>query len=770
MDIKYLLKPNAVCVIGASEKEGFGGDTCRNIIRYMEPDTYFFINPKRDSVFGTKCYPSVADLPQQVDLAVICTPKAAIEDMLRDAHTAGCKAAVIYASGYAEMGTEEGRKAQENLAALAKRLDMPICGPNCAGLVNYVDDKFAFAFIAPDRDRRGSVGFVSQSGQICLTLMENPASKFSYSISSGNSAVVQMEDYIDFLVDDADTKVVAVYLEGSKNPAKLVAALKRAAINRKPVVVLKTGRSAKGMNLASSHTGSMAGADKVYDALFRKFGVIRVNDVEELLAASMMFATFDKLPETPAFAAMNLSGGEAGTSADVGELYGIDFPDFSDETLARLREQLPPYASPANPLDMTASLSYEEELFAEALRTVMRDPGVGCVCVGYTLLQEIADPAIHYMGKAMAKVAGEPGAKPQVMIPFVENTRNEEYFELLAGHGIPIMPPTMYAYRILSYLADFIAYDPEGHDLDIAVPGEAWKMGKTAAGDAVKADRADAAYSAGKKADSSGKSATSSSGKADAADSTGKSATSSAGKADTAGSAGSAGKADTAGSVDSAGQRVCTEYESRVLLAEHGFPPPVGGVAKTCEEALEIASHIGYPVAMKVSSWDILHKSDVGGVALGIGDEAGVVEAWQKILANCKEKKPDADIDGIFVTEMAAKGAEMILGVICDPEFGPCVLCGMGGVYVEIFKDTALCPAPVSRAEARSMIDSLKSARLLKGYRGSVPIDVEALVDGIVSVSDFAIAHRDSLQELDINPIFVHEKGFVPADALVIMR
>ena len=694
MDIKKLLDPNGVCVIGASEKEGFGGDTCRNIIKYMAEDKYFFVNPRRDSVFGIKCYPSVKDLPRQVDLIIICTPMSTVETMLRDAHEAGSRAAVIYASGYSEVGTDEGRAAQESLIALAKELDMPIMGPNCAGFMNYVSGISGFAFIAPERDRKGSMGLVSQSGQICLTMMENPTSKFSYSISSGNSAVVQMEDYIDYLVDDDETKVVAVYLEGSKNPEKLVSAFKKAALKRKPVVILKAGRSEKGMRLASSHTGSMAGSDKIYDAIFNKFGVIRVNDVEELLAVSMLFATLNKLPNQATFASMNLSGGETGTCADVGEKLGIEFPDFSEETLEALREQLPSYASPANPLDMTATLSYDEDRFAGALRTVMSGSSIGCVCVGYTLLQEIADPAIHYMGKAMAKVALEPDAKPMVMIPFVENTRNEEYYELLTGNGVPILPPTMYAFQVLRYMADFLSYDPAEHDLNVIVPDE----------------------------------------------------------------------------IISCGAGASTEFESRKLLSGYGFPTPVGGIATTEKEALELATRIGYPIVMKIDSVDILHKSDVGGVVININDDDSVITSYNSILDNAKAKMPDARIGGVYVEKMAKGGTEMIIGVNNDPQFGPCVLCGMGGVFVEVFEDVALCPAPVSHAEAKAMIASLKSSKLLTGYRGKPPLDIDAFADAIVCVSKFSVEHRNTLKELDVNPVFLYEEGFAPGDALVIMH
>ncbi len=694
MNLQKLLNPNGICVIGASEKDGFGADTCRNIIKYMDEDQYFFVNPRRETVLGVKCYPSVAALPRQVDLVIVCTPRNTIETMLREAHTAGARAAIVYASGYSEVGTAEGRAAQESLVALARELDMPIMGPNCGGFINYVNSTHAFAFITPDRDRKGSVGLASQSGQICITMMENPSTKFSYAISSGNSAVIQMEDYIDYMVDDENTKVVAVYLEGSKNPKKLIAALRKAALKRKPVVVLKTGRSAKGMRLAASHTGSLAGADKVYDAIFKKFGVIRVNDIEELIAASMLFATLKKLPDQPTVASMCLSGGETGTCADVGELMGIEYPDFSEETLAKLRELLPFYATPANPLDMTATLSYDEDLFAEGVLTVAADPNIGLVCIGLNFLQEIADPTYHKMAGGIMKASQAPDAKPIVVVSFAENTRNEEYFNALIENGVYILPATVYAFQILRYLADFIKYDPADHDLDMAVPE----------------------------------------------------------------------------SIISTGKGAYSEFESRKLLAEYGFPAPSGGIATTEDEAVTLAESVGYPVVMKIDSVDILHKSDIGGVKINVKDEASVRAAYNTILGNAKEKAPQARIGGVYVTAMAPAGTEMIIGVSSDKQFGPCVLVGMGGVFVEVFGDVALCPAPVSKKEALSMIGTLKSVKLLSGYRGNAPLDIDALAEAIVSVSKFAVAHKESLAELDINPVFLYEKGLTPADALIIMR
>ena len=692
MHLEQLLKPNKICIVGASERTGFGGDTCRNVLQYMDPERVFLVNPKRDTIFGRKAYPDIASLPENFDLVVICTPASTVEDLLRQAAAKGARGAVVYASGYKEIGTPDGLKAQQSLARLCTELDMALMGPNCAGFVNYIDGVTPFAFISEDRDRRGSVGFVSQSGQLCLSLMDSPGIRFSYSISAGNCAVTEMEDYISFLVDDEDTKVVAVYLEGVRNPRKLSDAFRRAALKRKPIVVLKAGRSEKGGKLAASHTGSLAGADKIFDALFDKFGVIRVNDLEELLYTAQMFAVLPKLPTLPTFASMNLSGGETGICADVGELCGLSYPDFEEETLEKLRELLPGYASPANPLDMTATLSYDTEGYAAALRTVMRDPGIGMVIAGYTLLEEIADPAIEYMAAAMEMVSQDPDAKPMAMLPFVGNTRNPEYSAKLEACGVAMLPPPCYGLRILRYLADFVAYDPSRYDLSLAIPSR---------------PRTDARYA-------------------------------------------------------------LNEHAGKQFVSTFGVPVPEEDVAHSKDQAISIAERVGYPVVMKIDSPDILHKSDCGCVKLNLNDASAVAETYDLILENAGKHHPDAKIGGVLVQHMVPWGTEIILGVSSDPSFGPSVLVGLGGAFVEVFKDTALALAPLSRDEAGRMVKKLRGSMMLEGYRGKPPLDVEALIDAILAVSQLATEHKETLLELDLNPMFVYEKGVCSADAVVI--
>ena len=698
MNLNKLLKPTSVAVIGASEKEGFGGDVCRNILSYVEDRSHvYFIHPKRDSVFGVPCYKSISDVPENVDLMVICTSQKTVIPLLQEGAKKGVGGAVVFASGYGEVGTAEGKQNEAELIAAAKELDIAVMGPNCAGFVNYIDNVQAFAFISAKRDRKGSVGVVSQSGQLCLSMMDDPGMRFSYNISAGNGKIVQMEDYMDFLVDDEDTKVVSIYIEGVKNADKFAAVLKKAAEKRKPVVILKAGRSAKGGAIAASHTGSLSGSDASFDAVLKKFGAIRVDDLEELIAMSLMLSTMKRMPEKATFASMNLSGGETGICADVGSLNGIEYPDFTEETLKKLKEQLPSYASPNNPLDMTASLSYDADLYAGALRTVMDDPNIGMVLIGYTLLLEIADPCIHYMYKGIEKVVQEKGGncKPIAMIPFAENTRNPEYQEKLFQIGVPVLPPSVYAFKLLRHLADFIAYEPETKTLELAV-----------------------------------------------------------------------------GHPKSEETQALSEHESKQELKVYGVPVPDEVIVTSKEEAAQFAKNHPDPLVMKVESADILHKSDVGGVKLNVCGPEAAEKAYEEIMESVTAKRPDAHINGILTVPMLDAGVEIIIGVNNDPQFGPMIMVGMGGVFVEVFKDVALYPAPLKEEEALEMLKSLKSFKLLNGYRGTEKCDIKALCQTIVAISNYAQANKDVLKELDINPLFVYPegKGVGVADALIVKR
>ena len=694
MDISKLLRPRAVAVVGASEKSGFGGDTCRNILENQADTSHVYpVNPKKETVFGKKCYPTLADLPEEIDLVILRTSQKTIVDFLKQAKAKGAGAAVVYASGYSEVGTAEGKAFEKELVDAAKALDMVVMGPNCAGYINFGDDIFSFAFIGDYKGKKGNIGFVSQSGQFCIDMMKSAEMKYSFAISAGNSAMVQMEDYLNFLIDDSNTKVIALYLEGVKNPHKFEACLQKAMEKKKPVVILKAGRSPKGQATAASHTGSMAGSDKTYDAVFEKFGVIRADDMQDLRSTASLLATLRVLPKKPAFSAMCLSGGETAVSADTGFLHGIEYPDFSEVTLKKLNDMLPDFATPRNPLDMTAALCYDADAFASGITTVMSDPSIEMGLVGLTISDKVT-VSNDIMFEGIRRAFEQIPDKPLAVMSFMEAARNKELVERFQNAGIPVLPTTKYGFRALQHLQDFISHDTIKREARLAIP-----------------------------------------------------------------------------EAHSANTRALSEYESKKLLADNGVPVDLGYIAKTKAEVKEYAEKIGYPLVMKVESNDILHKSDVGGVMLNIKSLEQAEEAYDKILANAAQHAPNAKINGILMQKMLKAGTEMIIGLNSDPQFGPMLLVGMGGVFVEVFKDAALYPVPLNHDEALHMLQSLKSFKLLNGYRGNPPADIEALTDMMVKISDFAYRKKDTLKELDMNPLFVYPKGegVAIADALAVM-
>lgn len=692
MSISKLLKPNVIAVVGASDRAGFSRNTCKNLLYTEEPRKVYFINPKKDELYGKKCYDSLADLPESPDLVILCVNAGLVPQMLREAAAVGCHSAVVYASGYAETGTAEGKKLQEELQDLCKELDMHLMGPNCAGYINFIDRVYAFGLQVNKAVRTGRVGLISQSGQVGLNAVDMEHMDYSYIISAGNSCVVSMEEYFDFLVDDPNTAVVSLYMEGVQKPQDFVKVLEKAAKKKKPVVILKTGRSEKGSQIASSHTGSLSGADKVFDAMFQKYGVIRVWDMEELLSTSQMFSVLDKLPKGPNLCAMCLSGGETAISADLGDEVGLRYPAFAPETLAKIKALLPSYSTPNNPLDTTATLAHDPEGYANLIRTIMSDESIDMVVCGFTAHPTVDSEVTMHIAQALAKAKEGPDAKPVLMMPFMECSRAPEIRELLREAGVPILPTSTYGFKLVKHLADFVSYNSSEKE-------------------------------------------------------------SACGPADI--------------SLKDKPLKYLSEFESKKKLAEWGIPSAESQLVNSLDELKSAVEELGFPLVAKICSADILHKTDIGGVRLGIKDMAGAESAFAEILANAAKHCPDAKVEGVLIQKMVSKGLEIIIGVKNDPQLGPAVMCGLGGVFVELFKDVSLCPAPISRKEAMDMVLSLKSAKLITGYRGSAPLDLEALVDAIVKVGEMAKDQKNTLVEMDINPLFVYEKGVCAVDAVL---
>ncbi len=694
MDLNGLLKPKSFAIIGASEKDGIGGDVCRNVMAFMEDiSKVYFVNPKRETVFEKKCYPSINDIPEPVDLAVLCTPMGAVYSVMEQVAAKGCKGAIIFASGFGEAGPE-GKKAEQEVVDLCIKHHIALMGPNCAGYANYAEGIFPFAFLAEKRDRKGSIGLASQSGQVCLSGLDYYPMRFSYVISSGNSPVISIEEYIDFMVDDESTKVVAAYVEGIKKPEVLIRAFEKAAKKKKPIVLLKVGRSDKASELAASHTGSLSGSDKSIDAIMEKFGVIRVNDLQELYATSIALATLAELPKGKKAVFVNVSGGEAGVTADLAYLNDIQLSNLGRDTLDKIGAKLPFYATPNNPLDVTGTVAYDTEALAYTVEQLMKDPEVDFVVMAYTITYVFADMCVPYMVASLEAVADKEFRKPIFWLPFTEHSRNEESSDKLLKINVPLLPTGEYGLKAIKNVLRFAAYDHTKVNMEIGLPKP----------------------------------------------------------------------------VEQVKTQAYSEYDSMMKLKENGVHIDEQIVLKSPDDVEKICDKIGFPLVFKIDSQDILHKSDVGGVILKIDSKERALEAYDQILANAKKHCPDAKINGVLGKKMLGMGVEFIVGVNNDPQLGPMVMIGLGGVFVEIFKDVVLRPAKLSRHEAMEMIQSLKGYKMLEGYRGSTPKDVDALADFIVSIAEYAYNHKDTLKELDINPVFVYDKGkgVAVADALVI--
>ncbi len=689
MDLNKLIKPSTVAIVGASESAGFGGDTTRNYLKFSKNlDSLYLVNHKRDTILGRKAYKSLLDIEVDIDLVIICTPQSTIIPILRQAAEKSCGGAVVYASGYGEVD-QEGKDLENELIEEANKLGIAIMGPNCAGFANYINGIFAFAFLVEERDRKGNIGFISQSGQIILGGLDTPNMGFSYTISSGNSCNVKVEDYLDFLVDDEDTKVVAAYIEGITKPAKLIETFKKAAKKKKPIVILKTGKSIKSQELAASHTGSLSGSDKVLRAVFKHYGVVEASDLQELIGLANAFSWLDELPKGGRTVFMNVSGGEAGIAADLADEYNIELAEYKPETKAYLETLVPDYGSVNNPFDMTAGIGYNTPVMCDAIRAISKDEQVDSICINYTITPEIWDETIARMVDAVRIVKEEGKIKPIFWVPFIEHTRHLESATILKDSGVPLLSTGRYACSTLKKVFDFATFEYE--DIGVAIPEKTHSKTVT-----------------------------------------------------------------------------LSEYESLCYLRDNGVTIPPMEIAASGEEAVEKAKSLGYPLSVKVNSCDILHKSDIGGVKLNIKDSEELVKAFDDIIESCSTKMPDAKIDGVLLKPMLEAGVEMIIGVNNDKEFGPMIMIGMGGVFVELFKDVQLAPAPLSKNKALTMIKELKAFPLLDGYRGSKVCDVDSLAELLVEVSKVAAKGKDVIKELDINPVFVTDKGVALADGLLI--
>ncbi|HCP14724.1 MAG TPA: CoA-binding protein [Peptococcaceae bacterium] len=698
MSLEHLLKPKAIAILGANEDHrSFGNTAAINAIQSEKNTEVYFVNLKHEKVLGKPVYRTLSELPTVPDLILLATPKAAVPSLIEEAGKLGTKAAVVVASGYSEEGTETGRAAEAELASIAKKYDMKVMGPNCVGFINNIHKIKAMAYDGIEFDlgsRQTGAAIFTQSGKIATDMASCPYLDLSYVFSMGNCAMLTLEAMFEHVIEEKEVRLAGFYLEGVKDPPRFIRCLQRAFELRKPVVVHAAGLSKLGAKSAASHTGNLTGDRAVYEAIFKKYHVIMVENKDEFVSALSLLSCLEgRMPNRANFAGFNESGGDNAILADMCEKYGVRLPALQPTTIEKLKAALPRFASPANPLDavggsLTGAVKDQVPLY----RILGQDPNIDAILMG-TMPFALNDPLNDLIGGMMLQYAEEDDSVPMLVMPSMEDRRDPVWREKLRSRGIAILGCSDIGYNVLGKVSRSIE-DGLPRTLESAVPDH-WPTLATVS---------------------------------------------------------------------------LTEFDSKQALSRVGLPMPKQAMARSIEELLLILEEIRYPLVMKISSSEIRHKTDAGGVQLNIGSREEALKAYPRILERCAAYAPKAKLEGVLVQEMAKPGLEIILGISNDARFGPLLMIGLGGIFVEIFKDIALYPCPLGYEEAKEMISSLKAFKLLTGYRGSKPLDLDALAKAMVRLSRFAAENKETVKELDLNPVFVYPEGegLCVADALLI--
>ncbi len=682
-------KPQGIAVIGASgDPEKIGHGVLKNLLHpeFGFRGPIYPVNPKAEEILGRKCYPSVLDVPDPVDLAVIVVPSAAAPAVMEDCGRRGIKATVILSGGFRET-SPEGAERERRCVEIAARYGMRLMGPNCIGVLD-MHTPVNTTFV-PGMTRPGDIDFVSQSGALCGGIIDWAQARginFSRFLSIGNKADVNEADLMRYLAEDVESRVLAVYVEDVKDaPAFLEAA--RFAAPRKPVLILKGGRSQSGQAATASHTGALAGAHAAFAAAAKQTGLIEIESVEDLFNAALGLA-HQPLPRGDRIAVLTNAGGPAVLAADALETVGLKLAAPGPETRAALRAALSPDAGVNGPVDMLGGA--DERQYRAALEVLLDDPANDGVLV--ILVPTVLNRPAAIVEAVVSVCRERKPQKPILLCLFGEASLEEAYAAADRG-GLPAYrfpEDAVRAIGIMRRRARWLETEHSGARLPSGVAAQR-------ARDLLAAARQN-------------------------------------------------------------GLRALDAAAGRALLDIYGIPTPKDKLATTPDEAARFAAEIGFPVALKLASPDILHKTEVGGVLLNVQDKAAAREGWQAIVARARAAHPQAEIRGVQVQQMVTGGQEIILGVKRDPIFGPLVMFGLGGVYVEALADVSFRLAPLSEKDAEEMIDEVRSAKLLSGLRGAPPADRAALVEAILRVGQLA-ADCPEIEELDVNPLLVLPAG-----------
>jgi acetyl coenzyme A synthetase (ADP forming)-like protein len=691
-----IFKPRSIAVVGASRSPNtIGHQTLANLVNYGFTGAVFPINPKADSIHSIKAYPSVAALPDMVDLAVITVPKQLVLGVAEECGQQGVRGLVVITAGFKEVGGV-GVQLERDLVGIVEKYGMRMIGPNCMGVLN-TDPAYAMnATFAPVMPPGGRTAFVSQSGALGLSVLDY-AAEYGIGVSQfasiGNKPNVSGNDLLLQWEHDPNVDVVLMYVENFGNPRRFLEIASRLT-KTKPIIVLKSGRSAVGAHAAASHTGALAASDLAVDALLAQAGVLRAASIEELFDMAMAFGV-SALPRSRRTAVLTNSGGPGILVADALEPYDIEMVDLAASTVAKLQAVLPPEASLRNPLDMIASATPTS--YRMALEALLGDPNVDAAISIF----------VPPLGVNQTDVA-------EAIVSAAATMRDKPVLAVLMGRdGLPQGRAELRDAHVPAYVF------PESAARGLAALNRQREWLQRAEHDKRELLAVDAAR----------------------------------------------GRAIVAGAVQQ-GRTKLDELEALELLAAYGIPTAPAAIATSAEAAATIAERIGYPVALKIVSAEIMHKTDVGGVRTGVMHAEDVRAAFDEIVYAATQAVPHASVSGVLVQRMIKSGPELIAGVTRDALFGPLVMFGLGGIYAEALRDVTFRIAPLGDADAGDMISGIRAKKMLQGMRGQPPINVAALKNVLRRVSQLAV-DLPELAELDLNPILAFDNGVVAVDARV---
>ncbi len=689
-----IFAPRSVAVIGASgDPKRIGGRPVDFLKRHGFDGPILPINPKSSQVQGLTAYPSISESPTTPDLAVIALPAPLAVQAVEQCAARGVRGAVIFSSGFSEVDAD-GAALQARMVDIAREGGMRLVGPNCLGIANVRHNLYATFTPGVEKHlpKPGGVSIISQSGAFgsyCMTLVRMRGLGVNIWATTGNSCDVDFADAVAYCAQDDDTRVIMGYLEGATDRDRLVEALELARAREKPVVMMKVGRSAVGAEAAQSHTASLAGADAVYDAAFRQYGVYRAHSVDEMFDVTYACAESGSTMLGDRLGLVTVSGGVGVLMADEAEKLDLDVPALPDDAQKKLKEVLP-FAGVRNPVDVTAQLVNQIDLLETNMDVLFGDGEIDGAIIFMSTVGLVAD-LNEAIRTGLERIRKKFPGRPMLFCSLTEPEGRAAY----ERSGFIVFEEPTRAVRAIAALRYFARSFARACEHD-PIP--------------------------------------------------------------------------ELSSLSPLPDAMVNEIEAKALLAEAGIGVVRETLANTPEAAAQAAQEMGFPVVLKIASPDILHKSDIGGVALGLRSTEDVRSAGAQILKLVSEKMPDARIDGLIVAEQAAPGLETILGVTQDPAFGPVVMFGLGGVFVEALEDVSFRVAPFGPAEAHRMIDEIRCRKLLDAFRGAPDRDIGALADALARLSAFAAYHGAALETIDVNPLIVRAsgQGAVAADCVII--